>query len=351
VAVDSADVAPTDADVLARCGVADGALTEAARIVLSRRVRGLPAPDSQELALTLRAAGEPHVWPRAWIASGAVERGAMIASLQAWAAPGHGAAARRCGVASGTGADGAQLTVVVAVEALADLAALATRAHAGQWLTVSATMLEPARAARVVVLGPGAEPRSVPSSLSHGRVVARFAPEQPGEYTVQVVADLATGPRPVLEARVFADVDPPASLALPAAPGEEAFETGDGEDALFRAVRIARAEMGKPPLARDPRLDALALAHALRMAQSGELGHDVGDGTPTARLDDAGLSPRVCGENVAHAASVALAHRSLSASPSHRENLLRRDFDRVGLAAARDADGSFWVVELFAGGM
>jgi uncharacterized protein YkwD len=57
------------------------------------------------------------------------------------------------------------------------------------------------------------------------------------------------------------------------------------------------------------------------------------------------------GENVAHATTVALAHRALWASPSHRANLLRREFESVGVAVARDDRGDAWVVETFAGGL
>jgi uncharacterized protein YkwD len=53
------------------------------------------------------------------------------------------------------------------------------------------------------------------------------------------------------------------------------------------------------------------------------------------------------GENVAHAASVLLAHRALYESPSHRANLLQGAFDRLGVAVLRDADGSVWVDEIF----
>jgi uncharacterized protein YkwD len=87
------------------------------------------------------------------------------------------------------------------------------------------------------------------------------------------------------------------------------------------------------------------------MAAARTVGHDVGDGDPTTRLRDASLVVREAGENVAHAASVALAHRALYASPSHRANLLRADFDRVGVAVVDDPDGSVWVAELFASGL
>jgi uncharacterized protein YkwD len=45
------------------------------------------------------------------------------------------------------------------------------------------------------------------------------------------------------------------------------------------------------------------------------------------------------------------AHRALWTSPSHRANMLSRDFERVGIAVARGPRGDAWVVETFAGGL
>jgi uncharacterized protein YkwD len=87
------------------------------------------------------------------------------------------------------------------------------------------------------------------------------------------------------------------------------------------------------------------------MAAAHDLAHDAGDGSPVDRLRAAGLDARDVGENVAHAPSIALAHRALWASPSHRANLLGAEFDRVGVAVSRDERGDSWVAETFAGAL
>jgi uncharacterized protein YkwD len=110
-------------------------------------------------------------------------------------------------------------------------------------------------------------------------------------------------------------------------------------------LATARAAEGLPPLAHDASLDVAARAHARRMAAARELGHDVGDGDPAARIADAGGGMREVAENVARASTVALAHRSLWGSPSHRANLLRADMRRVGVGVARDDRGEVWAVE------
>ena len=211
-----------------------------------------------------------------------------------------------------------------------------------------------ARGGEVVVLGPAGPPRALPTSFDGGVLRARFAPDRPGEFALQVIADVAGGPRPVLEATVFAGVDPPL-LGLQgvarAAPGDDLAPGGLGDDDRLAAmITAARASEGLAPLARDPRLDAVALAHAARMARAERLAHDAGDGDPIDRLRAAGVDAYYAGENVAHGATVALVHRALWASPSHRANLLRRQFERVGVGVVRDAQGQVWAVEAFASG-
>jgi uncharacterized protein YkwD len=349
VAVDGAAASPLEQDAAARCGEGERGLAETARAVLERKMRGGPVVEADELAVMQRAAGEPHPWARVWVASGhLLEHDATMARLDAWLGPAPGSAVRRCGVRYGE-VGGARALVVVTVDALADLTPLPTRARPGEWLTVEARLRVRARGGEVLVLGPSGLPRALPTSFDGGVVRARFAPDRPGEFALQVIADVAGGPRPVLEATVFAGVDPPPREASRAAPGEDlpAALPGDS-DRLAAMITAARASEGLPPLARDSRLDAVALAHAARMARAERLAHDTGDGDPLDRLRAAGVDAYYAGENVAHAASVALAHRALWASPSHRTNLLRREFERVGVGVVRDGQAQVWAVETFA---
>lgn len=346
------------AELLAHCGRGEAGLAEVARGVVASRIAGVSRLDLDGLTFALRAAGEPHVWPRAWVITGrALDRAATVAKLDAWGATFGDGGDRRCGVASGVTKDGTEIIAAVALDALADLAPLPSEAHVGMWLTVDARLVVPVGEAHVIVQGPGTDPRPVPSwteeedGVTHVR--ARFAPDRPGPLTVQVVAQVATGPRPILEARVFADVDPPQRFDPAGAPGEDAplaRAKGSEADRLFAMLSSLREVERLPPLARDPGLDAVALAHARFMLAARTVGHDVGDGDPAERVQATGERAALVGENVAHAASVRLAHRALYDSPSHRENLLRGEFDRVGAAVLDDADGSVWVAEVFAGG-
>jgi uncharacterized protein YkwD len=179
-------------------------------------------------------------------------------------------------------------------------------------------------------------------------VRARANVDREGTWLFQVLLDGVNGPRPVLEAYVFAGVEPPGAQPNHPAPGEEAGGEGDGATALGLMTMLARRAEGLPGLVRDGALDRLARSHAERMMRTRQLGHDVGNGDPKERLERAGLALTQVGENVAHAANVVLAHRALWSSPSHRDNLLQPRFDRFGIGVSPDADGSVWVTELFA---
>jgi uncharacterized protein YkwD len=338
---------PRSAALAALCGAPDAALARVAREIVAVRARGLGAPDTEALIAKLRAAGQPYVRPRVIFAAGhaPLDDAKIKAELGARQTSG---ARPRCGVAIAASPHGGEMLVALRVEPLADLSPLPTRARTGEWLSFEARLHTPARSAKLVVLGPRGAPRTVPTSLdpATGTSRARFVLDQPGAFTVQLVGDLAEGPRPLLEARVFADVAPVMPGEEPPAPGEEA---GEDAGALARMIASVRSLEGYPALARDEKLDALARAHAERMRDRHVVAHDLGDGDFRDRFEAEGtLDARAVGENVAHAPTVALAHRALHASPSHRLNLLRGDYTHLGVAVVQAADGSVYVCETFA---
>jgi uncharacterized protein YkwD len=328
----------------------DAALAEVARRNVERQVAGMEILPSDELVFTLRAAGEPHTWPRAWsIAAAALAEDELHKRLGDWSGAWKTLGVRRCGVARGAAPDGAVVVSVIAVDALADLSPLPTAARVGQWLTLEGAMLVPASEVKVVLLGPRGAPRSVLASLHKGKVRSSFSVDQQGAWLVQVLATVATGPRPVLEAMVFAGTAPPGQFVRTAAPGEEAAKgVPDDADAMLRMMNAARASEGLPPLVRDAALDAVARAHCEAMSKAKVVGHDVGDGDPSARIAAAGYRARIAGENVASSDTPEKAHRAIWASPSHRGNLLQRDYRKAGVAVLRDG-GRVWVTQMFAG--
>jgi uncharacterized protein YkwD len=330
------------------CASADGGLETVARRIAERTLADRPVLDPGQLNTELRAAGSPYVWPRSWSLAGArIEPADAEERVRRFLASFGDGGKRVCGVAQVI-SDKRQALALVAVDALAELRPIPTRSHAGKWLTIEADVLSAVDRAKVVVLGPRGAPRELPTSLSGKTVRARFAANEPGSWLLQVVASVDTGPRPVLEAWVHADVEPPLAYQMSHAPGEQGVAT-DAEpvDAITRMVNSARASEGLSVLARDARLDQVAHDHAEAMLRARSLGHDVGNGTVKDRVEARGLAPRVVGENVARAETAARAHRAIWSSPSHRGNLLEARYDSLGVGAVRGPDG-LWVCEVFA---
>lgn len=336
-----------EASLASACGEPDAALQKVARDLAITRAKGLGAPDPDAVTWMLRSAGEPHLSPRTLAASGQapLDDDVLRSKLA-----GLRGSSTRCAVGIARTAHGGEMVVGVAVDALADLSPLPSRARAGEWLSLEARVHVPVHAAKLVLLGSRGLPRTVPTSLDekNGIVRARFALERPGAFTVQLVGDLENGPRPLLEARVFADHEPPQAPETDVAPGEEPEGEGNAHEALARMITGARNAEGVTPLVRDRALDGLARAHAERMREGRTVAHDLGEGDLRARFQAEGYTGKVVGENVAHARSVQLAHRTLYASASHRLNLLRADYTHMGIGIAEAPDGSVYVCEVFA---
>jgi len=342
-----------DAAIAAACGGGvDGSLaTVAAEVVQSLAAHGA-LPDAQEIEWRQRKAGRPHVWPRTWgahVVGSALDRKALAADVKKWL--GKSAPRVRCGVAS-YATKGVDAVAVIAIDPLADLAALPTHVKEGAWIDVDATLLGDATDGRVVLLPPSGKPKTILASTSEGppeHVKAKALLGAPGLWVVQVLASDANGPRPVLEAEVWAGVDPPITPPSSAAPGEDAGDgIADPADALFARLNGARAAEGIAAVKRDATLDQVARDHAEAMRAAKLLAHDAGDGDPSARVAATGTTWKLLGENVAKAKTDRAANRALYASPSHRGNMLDARFKKVGVGVSIDPKtGEIWVAQLF----
>ena len=346
---------PRDQPLLQLCatrgGSGDTALHEVAARLAARQAGGRPVfEDLERVTFALRSRGFPQVWPRLWTVSGRpLDPVDAQARAGRWLDSTSVEGQLRCGVGSVETREGERIVAMIAVDALADLGELPTRARVGEQVELDATLLVPLEDASLIALGPRGRPKRVRSSLSSGRLSATFHPDQPGAWLLQVMGSQASGPRPVLEAWVQVGEAPPTAYRAQTVPGEGSITRGKTPaEQLVHMLNAARAGEGLGPLRRDPRLDRLAEAHGRRMMAARRLAHDVGDGNPRSRMEAAGLGVSLAGENVARAASALRAHRALWASPSHRGNLLHEGYAAVGAAAVTDAHGDTWVCEMFA---
>ena len=143
------------------------------------------------------------------------------------------------------------------------------------------------------------------------------------------------------------------ALLLPAAPARPAGSSAERE--LMRLTNQDRAAENVPPLAANDLLAEAARAHLDRMMRERALSHQFpGEPDLSARLAATHLRFQASGENVAFFTdrgnadrNAAEANKILMHSPPHRENILKRDYNAIGVAIG-SAGGSVWVVEDFA---
>jgi uncharacterized protein YkwD len=198
----------------------------------------------------------------------------------------------------------------------------------------------------------------VPAAMSRqldSSAITRFLTDPAGAPQVafqrlsgdRVVESLLNLNRLVGERRVVVEGDE--SVALdPADPGDLDIDSGAATE-VFDLLNRARVDAGEDPLAWSPALAVVAEGHAVEMYTEGYFSHRSPDtGTVGDRLEAAGITYVVAGENLALAATAADVHEGLMGSPGHRENILRPEFRRVGVAVVSGPLG-LMTVQVFTG--
>jgi len=343
---------PNEARWVAHCGKPDRALFAVARDLAAVRAAGGAMPPSEEITRRVRAAGAPYVWPAAVGLSGTATEADIVERLRTLRAQVEKDGEARCGFGlvdkpPANGFAASQVLVAIAVANVGTFEKLPLHAAPGQWLTATAHFPAGLRSGSAYLLGPSGTPRSVQTTLSSRKdtLTVRFAPEADGEYELQMLGDLGSGPRPLFEALVVAGK----GNAPVSATSASAQTFSDDEAGVLTRINELRAKYKTKPLTLDAALSQVAVAHANDMTSAKKLAHDVGKGTPDQRVKRAGISLRVVGENVSYAKGVIAAHEGIERSPSHRANVLRAEFTKVGIGFVREADGMVYLAEVFGG--
>lgn len=106
----------------------------------------------------------------------------------------------------------------------------------------------------------------------------------------------------------------------------------DAERKMLRAINEEREERGLQPLTWCASCASVARNHSEGMYRGGYFSHEDLDGDdPFDRMVNAGVSYGAAGENLALAPTIEEAHAGLMKSPDHRANILRAQFEQVGI--------------------
>ena len=115
---------------------------------------------------------------------------------------------------------------------------------------------------------------------------------------------------------------------------------------LFALANDVRTRSGLGRLQWDPALAAAAMKHCQRMTVEGPISHRyAGEPELTARAADAGARFGLIEENIAVGDYPSTIHSGWMNSPPHRENLLNRDVDHVGIAVVASRGVLFAVAD------
>jgi uncharacterized protein YkwD len=156
------------------------------------------------------------------------------------------------------------------------------------------------------------------------------------------LVNTAVANAPEVESRLGRDLAESFSfLAPPQAETGRALDLGrvgtlepdpEAEQRMLELLNQARQSVGLSPLVVDEALREVARGHSREMFERSYFSHTSPvTGSPADRARQAGIRPRVIGENLAYAPNVRIAHEGLMDSPGHRENILRPTYGRVGI--------------------
>jgi uncharacterized membrane protein required for colicin V production len=138
-------------------------------------------------------------------------------------------------------------------------------------------------------------------------------------------------------------------ITFPGIPGDDLEADAGAAREVFDLLNRARVDAGADPVAWSPALAQVAAGHAAEMYLDGYFSHVSPDtGSVADRLDAAGITYLVAGENLALAATPEEVHTGLMDSPGHRRNILHEDFGRAGVAVVSGPLG-LMAVQVFTG--
>lgn len=162
-----------------------------------------------------------------------------------------------------------------------------------------------------------------------------------GAFQVEVIARGPHGESVLANAPVYVGAEAPRTLRLEPAedPDAPAPDIATVRAQLLEQLNRTRAQVGLGPLASDPRLDEIALAHSQDMLENDFLGHvSPRTGSASERVQRSGIRTGLVLENIGRGYSAAEIHRGLMDSPGHRANLVSPDATHVGIGVVSEEE-------------
>jgi uncharacterized YkwD family protein len=141
-------------------------------------------------------------------------------------------------------------------------------------------------------------------------------------------------------------MNPTPAPPTPAASGKSVSGESAMESQMLALVNQERAKAGLPALTSDPLLVKVARTKSQDMASRNYFSHQSPTyGSPFDMMRSFGVTYRAAGENIALNQSTPAAHTALMNSTGHRENILGRQYTKVGIGIVRGPRGYLFTQE------
>lgn len=123
----------------------------------------------------------------------------------------------------------------------------------------------------------------------------------------------------------------------------------EDETALVKLLNEERKKAGVPELELGPRLIKVARAHSIDMIKNNYFGHvSPTAGSLAARLKKGRVKNWLrAGENLAGASSVKIAFDLLMQSKPHKTNMLKAEYNRLGVGVIKGGPYGFMITMIF----
>lgn len=121
-------------------------------------------------------------------------------------------------------------------------------------------------------------------------------------------------------------------------------------ETILTLINAARKNEGLPELKVDELLDSTAKAKAKDMVENNYFAHESKTyGSPFKMMQDAGITYKTAGENIAGNQSVQKAVESWLASETHRQNILSNAYNYIGIGLEKSDTYGYVIVLMFIG--
>ena len=126
-------------------------------------------------------------------------------------------------------------------------------------------------------------------------------------------------------------------------------ELSKEEQTVLELTNKEREKEKLPALKPNKLLFEAARAHTANMAKKGEMNHELDGKNPSQRVKAVGYDYSWVGENIAAGEQWSLTGlmEAWMKSDHHRENILKEQYDEIGIGAVRGSDGKIYYTQVF----